>query len=104
MRAPNSDDFRGYIIQRFRDGETEVKTFIDLKAGEVHRGVGGYPAPDGNHRMLVLPSNEGRDAIRRRNSVLAAIWAGRAAPNPLPLAQELVECLKALMERSAPLT
>ena len=53
MRAPNSDDFRGYIIQRFRDGETEVKTFIDLKAGEVHRGVGGYPAPDGNHRMLV---------------------------------------------------
>lgn len=49
---PSADDFRAEIAERFYRAEEEGAFYIDIKAGGLHRKMGGYPGP--NHRVSSL--------------------------------------------------
>jgi len=49
--SPSADDFKTELENFFRDGEKFGLSYIDIKSGELHRRVGGYPGH--NHRMPV---------------------------------------------------
>jgi hypothetical protein len=46
---PTATDFEAEI--RARWVRSQGAPHLDIKAGELHRKLGGYPAPDGGHRM-----------------------------------------------------
>lgn len=49
---PTAQEFRGEISKRLAWAEKKGWDYLILNAGQVHRDVGGYPAP--NHRMPTL--------------------------------------------------
>jgi len=49
---PNMDTFRAAINDIFRQAGELERSYVDIEAGQLHRGVGGYPN-GGNHRMPV---------------------------------------------------
>lgn len=49
--APKSDDFKNELRSELESAENKVKTYLDVKSGDLHRKVGGYPGP--HHRMPV---------------------------------------------------
>lgn len=51
---PKADDFRAVLNQLFKNAQDNALPYIDVKAGDLHRQVGGYPGP--NHRMPVCCS------------------------------------------------
>lgn len=46
---PTADEFREALLQVMNDAFKNGKAFVDIRAGELHARVGGYPGPD--HRM-----------------------------------------------------
>lgn len=48
---PTAADFESELDAIFRDGKQKGLAHVDVKAGDLHRGVGGYPGH--NHRMPV---------------------------------------------------
>lgn len=48
---PNAQDFQIELEKVFAQARRQGKIDIDLKSGDLHRRVGGYP--DHNHRMPV---------------------------------------------------
>lgn len=46
---PTADDFRSALRSQFRVAELGGLPHIEVKAGELHRELGGYPG--GNHQM-----------------------------------------------------
>lgn len=50
---PMADDFRQALQRRFRQAEQAGAAYVEIKAGDLHREVGGYPAPYGQHQMPV---------------------------------------------------
>lgn len=51
MNPPTASDFQAALDEILTLAEQEGATFVDLKAGDLHRKVGGYPGH--NHRMPV---------------------------------------------------
>lgn len=50
-RETYSDEFRDELSTILADGGRNGHSFIEISAGDLHRRVGGYPAP--NHRMPI---------------------------------------------------
>ena len=49
---PTKDDFQAELHARFRRAEEKGASYIDIKAGDLHRKVGGYPgSKDKDHNM-----------------------------------------------------
>jgi len=48
---PTAQDFQRELDNIFATATKQGKTYVDVKAGDLHRRVGGYPRP--NHRMPV---------------------------------------------------
>lgn len=46
---PKTEDFRKRLSEVLRAAEQQSRTHVDIKSGDLHREVGGYPGPD--HRM-----------------------------------------------------
>ena len=46
---PTTKDFQSELDRIFASTQQEGKSFIEVKSGDLHRSVGGYPGP--NHRM-----------------------------------------------------
>lgn len=46
---PRLEDFINALQEIFKEAQQQNQPFIDVKAGELHRRVGGYPSR--NHRM-----------------------------------------------------
>ncbi|NIN92578.1 hypothetical protein GTO36_06275 [bacterium] len=46
---PTAKDFQSELDSIFASAQQEGKSFIEVKSGDLHRSVGGYPGP--NHRM-----------------------------------------------------
>ena len=49
--APNSEDFQKKMDSILKQAEQEGKSHVDIKSGDLHRMVGGYPGTD--HRMPI---------------------------------------------------
>jgi hypothetical protein len=62
MRTPGIDDFRAALQKRLTKAEGHGESHCDVKAGNLHREVGGYPDPD--HRMpTCCEAMTGKDRI-----------------------------------------
>jgi len=48
---PTAQDFQQELDNIFATATKQGKTYVDVKSGELHRRVGGYPSH--NHRMPV---------------------------------------------------
>lgn len=48
---PNAKDFKKEMDSILLSAQREGKSYIDIKSGDLHRRVGGYPGR--NHRMPV---------------------------------------------------
>ena len=51
MTTPTTRDFQMELARMLRTAQHDGLAFLDVKAGDLHRQVGGYPQP--NHRMPV---------------------------------------------------
>ncbi len=49
--VPTAEDFQRTLNEIFRTAQSQGKTYIDVKSGDLHRRIGGYPG--NNHRMPV---------------------------------------------------
>jgi hypothetical protein len=49
MNIPTSEDFQNALNKIFADAWRNGEPFVDVKAGDLHRVIGGYPGT--NHRM-----------------------------------------------------
>lgn len=54
MQTPTASDFQAALDEILELTTKEGHSFVDVKAGDLHRRVGGYPQP--NHRMPVCCS------------------------------------------------
>ncbi len=50
-RGPNKQNFEDALTATLVAATQKGHTHIDVKAGSLHRRVGGYPTQDGDHRM-----------------------------------------------------
>ncbi len=48
---PTAQDFQNELDRLFMQAQLQNKPYIDVKSGDLHRKVGGYPGH--NHRMPV---------------------------------------------------
>jgi len=48
---PTAQDFQKELNKIFQGAQQQGKPYVDVKSGELHRRVGGYPGH--NHRMPV---------------------------------------------------
>lgn len=46
---PNAWDFERELHNIFTSAQREGRSYVDVRSGDLHRRVGGYPGP--NHRM-----------------------------------------------------
>lgn len=51
MKTPTTKDFTAKLNTIFSEAEKEGLSEITVNALELHKEVGGYPSPSGNHRM-----------------------------------------------------
>jgi 5-methylcytosine-specific restriction protein A len=51
MVIPTASDFQAHLNRIFHDARERGVPYLDVKSGDLHRQVGGYPAS--NHRMPV---------------------------------------------------
>lgn len=49
--TPNAEDFQKRLEGILRDAQQQGENFVDIKSGDLHRKVGGYPGS--NHRMPI---------------------------------------------------
>lgn len=48
-QMPTKDDFRREVKRQIDEGRNGGAEYVDIKSGDVHRALGGYPSK--NHRM-----------------------------------------------------
>ena len=48
---PTAVDFRDQLAKEFESAEAAGKGYVDIRSGDLHTKLGGYPGP--NHRMPV---------------------------------------------------
>lgn len=49
-KTPHAPDFRKDLLRRMQDAENDGRSFIDIRAKDVHKGLWSYPAR-GQHNM-----------------------------------------------------
>ena len=69
MPTPTADDFTTALHRRFREADSVGSRWLYVTASDLHRGVGGYPASDGNDRVP-LCVRVMRGAMRDGDTVL----------------------------------
>ena len=69
MTTPTTSDFEAALKAKFSEAEKEELSEITLNAGELHKEVGGYPSPSGNHRMRAC-CNAMRQAMQKGDVVI----------------------------------
>jgi len=50
-QLPTADDFRVALARHFERATRQGCAYVDIRSGDLHRELGGYPAPAGGHRM-----------------------------------------------------
>jgi 5-methylcytosine-specific restriction protein A len=75
-KLSGADVFRSALQKLFEDARNRGESILEVNAGELHRQVGGYPAP--NHKMPVCCSVM-RAAIADGDSIVAEPPSGRGA-------------------------
>lgn len=73
---PGIDDFRTALQKRLAEAEKNGELHCDVKAGDLHREVGGIPDPD--HRLPTC-CNAMRQAMRGNDRILASPGSGYGA-------------------------
>lgn len=76
MDTPTAADFQAALDELLALAEQEGNLFVDVKAGELHRRVGGYPGH--NHRMPTC-CDVMRGAMVAGDTVLYAPPKGKGA-------------------------
>ena len=74
--APKAETFRNALMDEFRRSEAEGKPYLDIRSGDLHRQVGGYPGHD--HRMPVC-CKAMRDEMQPSDEELEAPPKGNGA-------------------------
>jgi hypothetical protein len=74
--APTADDFKSALSTILLRARREGATYADVKSGDLHRIVGGYPGRD--HRMPICCSVM-RSAMGKNDRVLAEPPKGNGA-------------------------
>ena len=76
MTTPGADDFRAALLRQLAEAEKNGEAHCEVKAGDLHREVGGYP--DAEHRM---PTCCGvmRQAMTGKDRILEAPGSGYGA-------------------------
>lgn len=78
---PTTEDFQSELDKVFAKAQQEGKPFIEVKSGDLHRSVGGYPGP--NHRIplcctvMKRTMKPGDEILRQPPSGLGATLAIR---------------------------
>ena len=73
---PVADDFRRKLREKLDQATKEGRRYLDVKSGELHRDVGGYPGQ--NHRMPVC-CKVMRSAMNGADEIIAAPEKGDGA-------------------------
>jgi len=73
---PDRDDFQTQLARVFEVASDLGLSFIDLKAGDLHRMVGGYPGQD--HRMPIC-CNVMYDSVQDKDRILDKPRKGKGA-------------------------
>ena len=74
---PTAEDFREQLFEVFRVGEERRLASVVVKAGDLHRKVGGYPNRS-NHRMPVC-CEVMRSLMRRGDVIVNQPQKGKGA-------------------------
>lgn len=90
ISMPTAEDFRGELHAIFAEGKRSGPSSVTVRAGDLHRRVGGYPG--GNHRMPVC-CEVMRSVMLAGDSVLDQPPSGKGAslaiqyrlPRPRPV-------------------
>ena len=73
---PTAQDFQRELNNIFSSAMKQGKSYVDVKSGNLHRRIGGYPDP--NHRMPVCCDVMRRN-MRSGDQVLQAPPKGQGA-------------------------
>ncbi len=73
---PSADDFRRALGEQFERAARAGSPHVDVKSGDLHRDLGGYPGR--NHRMP-LCCHIMNEAIRAGDKVLSGPPSGKGA-------------------------
>ena len=76
VASPTASDFQAQLDQAFQAAQRKGLSYVDVKSGDLHRQVGGYPGA--NHRMPVC-CNVMRQNMRTGDSVLHEPPKGKGA-------------------------
>jgi hypothetical protein len=76
MITPGTDEFRASLQKRFAEAEQTGKSYCGVKAGDLHREVGGYPDQDHPLRTCCEVM---RQTMRDTDKVLQETPSGRGA-------------------------
>lgn len=73
---PTAQDFQNKLKNIFTSAQSQGKPFVDVKSGDLHRRVGGYPGH--NHRMPVCCDVMRRN-MKPRDQILQEPPSGQGA-------------------------
>lgn len=73
---PNKEDFLKEIQRLLNDAKAKGASYIDVKAGEVHRTLGGYPGR--NHAMPTC-CDAMYELMKPNDEVISAPQSGKGA-------------------------
>jgi len=71
-----AEDFRDELYRIMDEAVREGRKYVDVNAGEVHRGLGGYPGPE--HRVPVC-CKVMKEAMAHGDKVLQEPPSGQGA-------------------------
>ena len=75
---PTADDFRAELGRRLNRAQRAGHPRVDVKSGDLHRTVGGYPHRGGLHRMPVCCGVMVK-AMRTGDEVMCSPPSGKGA-------------------------
>ncbi len=73
---PTADDFRRKLDEILTNAKQQGRPYIDIRAGDLHRAVGGYPG--NNHRMPVC-CNVMKGTMKQGDEILESPPSGQGA-------------------------
>ena len=76
LTAPTADDFRAALTTIIGKATRDGHAFVEVKSGDLHRIVGGYPGP--GHRTPICCSVM-RSAMKSADTILAEPPKGNGA-------------------------
>ena len=77
--APSSEEFRVRLAALLHAATDAGQSFVDVRAGDLHSAVGGYPPRVGSSHRMPMCCQTMRSAMRRGDAIVAGPAKGNGA-------------------------